>query len=74
MSDHQETLDGLGPPAKLTIVGVAAAFGDDIDLDLGEVVTLTVKGHVTLVGRESLEEKGVRPVVKIRADLIELTS
>lgn len=72
MTDHQETLNGLGPPAKLTIVGIAGAFEDDINLALGETVTLTVKGHVTLVGRESLEEKGVRPVFKIRADLIEL--
>jgi hypothetical protein len=69
----QQTLDGLGPPAKLTIVGVAGAFDNDIDLALGETVTLTVKGHVTLVGRESLETKGVRRVVKIRCDLIEFT-
>jgi hypothetical protein len=74
MTDHQGTFDGLGAPTKSTIVGVAAAFGDDVDLDLGDTVTLTVKGHVTLTGRESLEEKGIRPVIKIRADLVELQS
>lgn len=69
----QDALPGMGPPAKMTIVGVATAFEEtDLDLTLGETVTLTVKGHVVLTGRESLEDKGVRPVFKIRADLIEL--
>jgi hypothetical protein len=69
----QETFEGLGPPAKITIVGVAEAFGEGSlpELDLGVTVRLQVQGHVVLEGRESLEEKGARRVFKIRADLIE---
>jgi hypothetical protein len=67
----QEPLDGLDADTRITILG--ARFDTNDNLALGESVTLTVKGHVVLTGREAVEDTGTRGVVKIRADIIELS-
>ncbi|HSS11654.1 MAG TPA: hypothetical protein VLL25_17340 [Acidimicrobiales bacterium] len=72
MAGHQQPLDGLDADVRITILG--ARFDTADTLELGETVTLTVKGHVVMTGREALEDEGVRGVVKIRADVIEMTS
>jgi hypothetical protein len=71
MPRRQAHLDGLDADTQVTILG--ARFDTDAELGLGASVTLTVKGHVVLAGREILSDEETRGVIKIRADLIELT-
>jgi hypothetical protein len=58
---------------RLTILG-ARFDGNLDDLELGDAVTVTVKAHVILTGRETVESDGtVRRVVKVRAGVIEVS-
>lgn len=76
MNSRQGSLDGIDPPelVRLTILG--ARFDGNIDdLELGDAVTVTVKAHVILTGRETVENDGTtRRVVKVRAGLIEINT
>lgn len=68
----QQTLDGMEAGTRLTIVGTALDCDDEFVL--GDHVAITIKGHVVMAGVESLEKTGVRRVVKVRADIIEVES
>jgi len=70
----QTHLDGLEADAATHLTFLGARIDLDLDDDsyqLGESVAFTIKGHVVMVGAETLETDGVRRVVKVRCDLIE---
>jgi hypothetical protein len=71
--DLQQALSGMAA-TKLSVTGTRIElFGSEADnLGLGDDVELHIKGHVTMTGRELLEDKGSRRVVKIHADALEL--
>jgi DNA-binding XRE family transcriptional regulator len=63
----QDPIEGFPPPTHITFTGTGA-YLDGLDVDLGQAVTVTIKGTVILVGTEAAPE-GIRPVVKVHADL-----
>ncbi len=66
---HQEPIDGFPPPTHITFTGTGA-YLDGLEVDLGQAVTVTIKGTVTLVGTEDAPDEGIRPVVKVHADQV----
>jgi hypothetical protein len=69
----QESLEGLAEldGTHLSVIGASRGLAE-VDFALGEDLNLTIKGHVVLVGTEVDDKGGVRRVVKVKADGIEV--
>jgi hypothetical protein len=65
----QNPIDGFPPPTHVTFTGTGT-YLDGLALDLGQAVTVTIKGTVILVGTEAAPDEGTRPVVKVHADQV----
>jgi hypothetical protein len=72
MTVHPDQAQFPGTEAETKVAIFGARFKTDVTFELGEKVTLVVHGHVTLTGREILENEGERGVAEIRADVIEV--
>jgi hypothetical protein len=65
----QGPIEGFPPPTHVTFTGTGA-YLDGLVLDLDQLVTVTIKGTVVMVGTEAAPDEGTRPVVKIHADMV----
>lgn len=68
----QPRLDGTETPGTHVTFVAAATDLDATSFELGETVTFVVKGHVVLTGSEDRGNDGIRTVVKVHCDLVEL--
>jgi hypothetical protein len=65
----QDPIEGFPPPTHITFTGTSA-YLDGLNVELGQAVTVTIKGTVNLVGTEAAPDEGIRPVVKVHADQV----
>jgi hypothetical protein len=65
----QDPIEGFPPPTHITFSGTGA-YLDGFKVELGQAVTVTIKGTVILVGVEAGPDDGTRPVVKVHADQV----